>query len=76
MESVARNPDTSLYYRKKRLTLSEEAVSLLRLLWATGLTCPLQRNLAKSDVNEGEKQEMRMRGEAVRMLQGLSERLL
>lgn len=73
LEPVGRNPDTSLYCRKERLTLSEEAVSLLRLLWATGLTCPLQRNLAKSDVNEGEKQEMTMRGEAGRMLQGLSE---
>lgn len=46
---------------------------MLRLLWATGLACPLQRNLAKNDVNDGEKREMTMRGEAVRMLQGLSE---
>ena len=76
MEPVGRNPKTWLYCRKERLNLSEEAVSLLHLLWATGLTCPLQRNLAKNDINEGEKQEMMMRVEAVRMLQGLSERPL
>lgn len=73
LEPVGGNPETSLYCRKERLNLGEEAVSLLHLLWVTGLTCPLQRNLAKNDINEGEKQEMMMRGEAVRMLWGLSE---
>lgn len=73
LEPVGGNPETSLYCRKERLNLSKEAVSLPHLLWATGLTCPLQRNLAKNDVNEGEEQEMTMRGEAIRMLRGLSE---